>query len=64
MWVVGQLVGLDLWVRWVVVWRLVGFSWLFDGGSSRFGTLGAGYLMVGLEFWVLLDSMVFFVFLL
>ena len=64
MWVVGQLVGLDLWVRWVVVWRLVGLSWLFDGGSSRFGTLGAGYLMVGLEFWVLLDSMVFFVFLL
>ena len=20
-----------------MVWRLVGFSWLFDGGSSRFG---------------------------
>ena len=40
MWVVGQVVGLELWVRWVVVWRLVGFSWLFDGGSSGFGTLG------------------------
>ena len=40
MWVVGQVVGLELWVRWVVVWRLVGFSWLFNGGSSGFGTLG------------------------
>ena len=41
MWVVGQVVGLELWVKWVVVCRLVGFSWLFDGGSFGFGTLGA-----------------------
>ena len=38
MWVVGQVVGLELWVKWVVVWRLVGFSYLFDGG---FGVLGS-----------------------
>ena len=41
MWVVGEVVGLELWVKWVVVCRLVGFSWLFDGGSFGFGTLGA-----------------------
>ena len=35
MWVMGQVVGLELWV---VVWRLVGFSCLFDGG---FGVLGS-----------------------
>ena len=40
MWVVGQVVGLELWVKWVVVCSLVGFYWLFDGGSFGFGTLG------------------------
>ena len=42
MWVVGQVVGLELLVRWVVVRRLVGFSWLFDGGSFGFRTLFDG----------------------
>ena len=52
MWVVGQVVAWvwigGLWVRWVVVWKLVGFSWLFDGGSSSLGTVYVASLVAPL----------------
>ena len=48
MWVVGQVVGLELWVRWVVVWKLVGFSWLFNGGSSGLGVVCVASLVAPL----------------